>query len=216
MFFAGHELDPSSSDYKRQCNSLEGCKFDQDEGCILRGGGNNVEQQHCSVLPSRNASDVCLLQGMWRVDDAELKRLDEVCDLTSSHLDEDIENAPNEFLRRSIPWQGAHALGPSDVITFDPAAQRCVAHGEHVNIRSSNGCAKTTAVFGVVLPCRDLVLVGQRSDLPRQARDKHTRKELQQRLLCLIAFDAGKRTRVPCSTAQMRSSYRCPKNACAF
>ena len=156
MFFAGHELDRSSSDYKGHCNSLEGCKFDQDEGCILRGGGggSSAEQQHCSVLPSRNASDVCLLQGMWRVNDAELERLDEKCDLTSSHLEQDIENAPNEFLRRSIWWQGAHALGPADVITYDPAAQRCIhiAHGEHVNIRSSNGCAKTVVFWSTSLP----------------------------------------------------------------
>lgn len=149
---AGRALDPESDEYESACHKLHGCYFNAGE-CTRREGSS------CSVVPSRNASEVCIVEGKWRISDAGMAHLDQLCGLSASFLDEtDIADAPKEFLRRN---RGGVQLGPSNVITFDADVQRCVAHPQVVNIRSSpeRNTSSATSSTELVLNCANEIII---------------------------------------------------------
>lgn len=92
-----------------------------------------------------------MLEGKWRISEKDTENLDELCHLTGS-LDVD-ESIPMEFLRRRL---GGHRLGPSDVITFDKDAERCVAHEMRITVPVFS---KVNTSTELVLSCANEVII---------------------------------------------------------
>lgn len=150
----GRVLDPSSKGFKTACLELQGCQFDAGK-CIKQHGSD------CSVVPSRNASEICILEGKWRISEPGLESLNKLCDLTGSlHLDDDdMEGSPKEFLRRDLR---GHRLGPSDVITYDIEVERCVAVTNHrviVPVLSDGNASSVSLHTELVLDCTNEIII---------------------------------------------------------